>query len=59
MRAVQPAKPFLLRRDGRWLDGDLRAWHRDIDGWLGYVCYPESAGLRWLEWVPAERLRPA
>jgi hypothetical protein len=39
--------------------GDLRAWRRDVDGWLGYVCYAESAGLRWLEWVVAERVRAA
>jgi hypothetical protein len=32
---------------------------RDADGWLGFVCYAESAGLRWLEWVAAERVRPA
>jgi len=57
MHTVDPAKPALVRRDGRWLDGDLRAWRRDLDGWLGYVCYAESAGIRYLEWVDAERVR--
>jgi hypothetical protein len=59
MRTVQPAKPVLVRRDGRWLDGELRGWRREAHGWLGYVCYSESAGLRWLEWVDAERVREA
>ena len=49
MRAVDPPKPVLVRRDGRWLDGDLRAWRRDMDGWLGFVNYSESPGLRYLE----------
>jgi hypothetical protein len=31
---------------------------RDIDGWLGYVRYGVSPGLRYLEWVAAERVRP-
>jgi hypothetical protein len=44
MRTVNPSKPVLVHRDGRWLDGDLRAWRCDVDGWLGYVCYVESAG---------------
>jgi hypothetical protein len=57
MRVIHPAKPVLVRRDGRWLDGDLRAWRRDVDGWLGFVCYAEAAGLRWLEWIAAERVR--
>jgi hypothetical protein len=51
--------PVLVRRDGRWLDGDLRAWRRDVDGWLGFVLYAESAGIRYLEWVDAERVREA
>jgi hypothetical protein len=57
MRTVHPPKPVLVSRDGRWLDGDLRAWRRDVGGWLGYVCYAESAGIRYLEWVDAERVR--
>jgi hypothetical protein len=59
MRTVSPARPVIVRRDDRWLDGDLRARRRDGDGWLGFVCYAESAGLRWLEWVAAERVRPS
>jgi hypothetical protein len=58
VRTVSPAKPVVVRRDRRWLDGELRAWRRDGDGWLGFVCYCESAGVRWLEWVDAERVRP-
>jgi hypothetical protein len=36
-----------------------RAWRRDDVGWLGFVNYSESPGLRWLEWVAAERVQPA
>jgi hypothetical protein len=39
-------------------DRELRAWRRDLDGWLGYVGYGVSPGLRYLEWVEAERVRP-
>jgi len=49
MRVVDPPKTVLVRRDGCWLDGDLRAWRRDMDGWLGFVNYSESPGLRYLE----------
>ena len=59
MRVVDPPKIVLVRRGGRWLDGDLRAWRRDVDGWLGYVCYAESAGIRFLEWVDADRVQSA
>jgi hypothetical protein len=59
MRVVDPPKTVLVRRDGRWLDGDLRAWRRDDDGWLGFVLYAESAGIRYLEWVDAGRVRQA
>jgi hypothetical protein len=56
MRAVAPAKPVLVPRDDHWHDGELRGWRRDVDGWLGYVCCAESAGIRYLEWVDAERV---
>jgi hypothetical protein len=59
MRVVYPPRTVLVQRDGRWLDGDLRAWRRDAYGWLGYVCYAESAGIRYLEWVDADRVREA
>jgi hypothetical protein len=51
--------PFIDRRDDHWHDGELRAWRRDLDGWRGFVCYAEFAGLRWLEWVSAEGVRLA
>jgi hypothetical protein len=63
MRVIDPPKTVLVRRDGRWLDGELRGWRRDVthmpnvDAWLAFVCYAESAGLRWLEWVAPERVR--
>jgi hypothetical protein len=59
MRLLDPPRLVAVRRDGHWCDGELRAWRRDRDGWLGFVCYAQSAGLRWLEWVDAERVRPA
>jgi hypothetical protein len=46
-----------VHRDGRWLDGELRGWRRGVDGWLGFVAYAESPGVRYLEWVAAERAR--
>jgi hypothetical protein len=49
--------PVIVRRDGRWCDGELRAWRRDVEGWRGFADHSESAGLRWLEWVDAERVR--
>jgi hypothetical protein len=54
-----PGRPVLVRRDDHWHDGELRAWRRDLDGWRGFVCHAESAGLRWLEWVSAEGVRLA
>jgi hypothetical protein len=44
-----PLSVVVVRRDDHWHDGELRTW-RDatLDGWLGFVCYAESAGLRWL-----------
>ncbi|MDX6320039.1 MAG: hypothetical protein QOD35_3439 [Nocardioidaceae bacterium] len=59
MRLLDPPKPVVVRRDGQWHDGELQAWRRDNDGWLGYVRYAVSPGLRHLEWVDAERVRPA
>jgi hypothetical protein len=59
MRVVNPPRTVVVRRDSQWLDGELRAWRRDDVGCLGYCCYSESAGLRWLEWVDAERMREA
>jgi hypothetical protein len=56
-RRVDPPKPVTVARDGRWLDGELRAWRRDEFGWLGYCCYSESAGLRYLEWIDGDWVR--
>jgi hypothetical protein len=42
-----------------WHDRWLRAWRRDLDGWRGYVRYAVSPGIRYLEWVAAERVREA
>jgi hypothetical protein len=58
MRLVDPPKLVIVRREGRWCDGQLRAWRRDDIGWRGFVCYGTEPGLRWLEWVDAERVRP-
>jgi hypothetical protein len=59
MRPVDPPKLVLVRRDDQWCDGELRAWRRDVGGWLGYVRYAVSPGMRHLEWVAAERVREA
>jgi hypothetical protein len=57
VRTVSPAELVLVRRDGQWCDGELHAWRRDPDGWVGYVLYAVDAGLRHLEWVGSERLQ--
>ena len=57
MRLLDPPKLVLVSRDGRWLDGELRGWRRDHVGWLAFVCYATSPGLRHLERVDAERVR--
>jgi hypothetical protein len=58
MRLVDPPRPVLVHRRGQWCEGELRAWRRDAEGWRGYVRYSVSAGMRHLDWVPAERMRP-
>jgi hypothetical protein len=59
MRVLDPPRLVVVHRDGRWCDGELHAWRRDPDGWVGYVRYAVSPGLRHLEWVAGERVRPA
>ena len=59
MRLLDPRKPVVVRRDGSWHDGDLRAWRRDLDGRRGYVRCAVSPGIRYLEWIAAERMREA
>jgi hypothetical protein len=59
MRLVNPLTPVTVRRDGRWYGGQLRAWRQDHHGWLADVLYAVAPGLRYLEWVPAERVREA
>lgn len=45
--------------DGSWYGGRLDRWKRDDRGWVGYVWWSEGPGLTHVEWVDAERLRPA
>jgi hypothetical protein len=59
MRLLDPPKIVVVGRDDAWHDGELRAWRRDLDGWRGYVRYAVSPGIRYLEWVAAERVREA
>lgn len=60
LRLLDPPRLVVVRRDDRWCAGELRASRRDRDrdGWLGYVRYATSPGMRHLEWVEADRLRP-
>jgi hypothetical protein len=44
MRVLDPPKLVVVHRDGRWCDGELHAWLRDPDGWVGYVRYATSPG---------------
>jgi hypothetical protein len=59
MRVLDPPKLVVVHRDDLWCDGELHAWRRDPDAWRGYVRYATSPGLRFLEWVAAERVREA
>jgi hypothetical protein len=58
MRLVDPPRPVLVQRGDRWCNGELRAWRRDAHGWRGYVRYSVSPGMRHLDWIPAEHMRP-
>jgi hypothetical protein len=57
MLLVNPPKLVTVHRDGRWHDGQLSAWRHDIDGWRAFVSYSVAPGMRYLEWLPAERVR--
>jgi hypothetical protein len=57
MRVLDPPKLVVVHRDGRWCDGELHAWRRDPDSWVGYARYAVSPGLRHLEWVAGDRVR--
>jgi hypothetical protein len=59
MVLVEPAKVVLVRRDGQWYDGELRAWRKSANGWLANVRYSVAPGMRYLEWVDAEGVRQA
>jgi hypothetical protein len=48
-----------VHRDDHSCHGELHACRRDPTGWVGYVTYAVSPGLRHLEWVNAERVRKA
>lgn len=54
-----PQPVQVLHSDGRWYPGTLERWQRNADGWRGYVWWSEGVGLRHVEWIPADRLRPA
>ena len=58
MRPVVPPKPVQVERDGAWCLGQLEAWRRDDDGWRAYVRYTAGVGLRHLEWVATESVKP-
>ena len=51
--------PVDVQRDGRWHPGTLEAWRRDVDGWRAFVRYSVATGMQHLEWVTADRVRPA
>jgi hypothetical protein len=56
---VRPVKAVTVERDGRWQRGELSAWQRWPDGWHGFCLYGVAPGMRYLEWLPAERVREA
>jgi hypothetical protein len=54
----EPVAVDILHTDGRWYPGSLERWRRDELGWKAYVWWSEGVGLRHVEWIPADRLRP-
>ena len=56
MRCINPPTCVDVERDGTWHRGYLSAWQRNETGWRAYVNYGPPGG-KWLEWVPAERVR--
>lgn len=58
MRTVDPPRQVWVRRGDVWHRGTLEAWRRDEAGWLAYVRYTVAVGMRHLEWVAAEAVRP-
>lgn len=43
----------------RCYPGTLEHWKHDERGWVAYVWWSEGPGLTHVEWIKAERLRPA
>jgi hypothetical protein len=39
VRVVNPPKLVVVRRGGQGNHGELEAWRREPDGWLGYLRY--------------------
>lgn len=51
--------PVEVLHDGRWHAGTLERWSHDQDrGWRGFVWFSTAPGMRYVHWVPADRLRP-
>lgn len=43
--------------DGVWYEGELRAWQRRADGWWANVQWRPSAGMTYVDTVPAANVR--
>ena len=52
-------RPVEVQCESRWHPGTLQPWRRDVDGWRAFVRYSVAAGMQHLEWVTADRVRPA
>lgn len=59
MARVDHCKPCEVLHDGRWVRGMVERWRRGPEGWRALVRYTEAAGMTYLNWQPAERLRPS
>jgi hypothetical protein len=43
-RVVEPTRAAQVRDDGVWYPGLLRAWRRDVQGWLAFVNVTKRPG---------------
>lgn len=46
-------------RDGAWHFGRLTQWRLDPDGWVGFVRFSTEPGKSYVDWLPADQIRPA
>jgi hypothetical protein len=58
MAPVDEWKPCEVLQGERWCPGYVERWRRDERGWRALVRYSEAPGMTYINWQPAENLRP-